>query len=427
MSSQWTVIDGNNSKGVVVLTSSNPQSQTMKERLATGSVIKQVKVKGQLMNFMLVNGTGPKQGWVSTKSIKKNSEAPSKAAEDVAKRKRSKEATEVEAAVEAKQEAEAAAKKAAEEEAAAKKAVEEAAAEAAATKAAEEEEAARKAAEVEAAAKKAAEEEAAAKQAAEEEAAEAAAKKAAEDEAAALRAAEEVAAAKKAEEEAAAKKAAEEAAAAAAKKAEEEAAAKKAAEEEAAAKKAAEDAKRVAEEMAAARRAAEEAVAKQKAEEAAAQKAAEAAAAAQAAKDIPDGDAGAGSVGTGSATPKGAGSTDQIIPDAVKPPSTCRVEVHCETNFGETLGLVGEDAALGRWDLAGAVRLTTGEALYPKWTAEVTLPATGSEFKFVVFGGDDQASWEPFQGNRRWPAMVCREGHCPLLQAKFGSVGVQTG
>lgn len=61
----WTVVGGAGKGGILVRVSHVLGSQAFPERLSTGSVIKQVELIDERLNYHLVAGSGPKEGWVS--------------------------------------------------------------------------------------------------------------------------------------------------------------------------------------------------------------------------------------------------------------------------------------------------------------------------------------------------------------------------
>lgn len=102
---------------------------------------------------------------------------------------------------------------------------------------------------------------------------------------------------------------------------------------------------------------------------------------------------------------------------------TCRLEVVCETIFGETLVVTGADSTFGEWDVFRGVELRTDPAVYPTWVANVVSLPPGTEFKFAVISAcGNFVRWEPTACNRRWPSELPTEG-CLVLSAKFGEGG----
>mmetsp|Transcript_104831 Transcript_104831/g.306165 ORF Transcript_104831/g.306165 Transcript_104831/m.306165 type:complete len:447 (-) Transcript_104831:105-1445(-) len=97
----------------------------------------------------------------------------------------------------------------------------------------------------------------------------------------------------------------------------------------------------------------------------------------------------------------------------------CRLEVVCETRFGDTLVITGADPTLGSWNLSRAVALRTDPEVYPTWSASISTPPPGTEFKFAVIRPGRGVRWEPIACNRRWPAEFLGEGSL-LVSAKFG-------
>ncbi len=92
--------------------------------------------------------------------------------------------------------------------------------------------------------------------------------------------------------------------------------------------------------------------------------------------------------------------------------------VRCDrTRWGEAVVLVGEHPALGGWDPARGVVLTTHADLFPIWTGKATLPRGASTaWKLVLRDADGNVRWEEgwdrtFDGSPR--------GVAALLDADF--------
>jgi alpha-amylase len=63
------------------------------------------------------------------------------------------------------------------------------------------------------------------------------------------------------------------------------------------------------------------------------------------------------------------------------------------TTFGQNVFVVGSIPALGSWNTAGAIALSS--AGYPIWSATVALPAnTAIEYKFIKKNPDGSVIWE---------------------------------
>jgi alpha-amylase len=76
-----------------------------------------------------------------------------------------------------------------------------------------------------------------------------------------------------------------------------------------------------------------------------------------------------------------------------------RFEVQASTEFGETVCVVGDHAALGAWDPANAVPLDP--SAYPTWSGRVEI-ARGQkiEYKYVRRQSDGSCAWEAQTDNR---------------------------
>ncbi|KAI0131275.1 carbohydrate-binding module family 20 protein [Daldinia grandis] len=67
------------------------------------------------------------------------------------------------------------------------------------------------------------------------------------------------------------------------------------------------------------------------------------------------------------------------------------------TNYGQTVKVVGNVAALGNWDTSKAVTLSASQytSSNPLWKATITLPAGQSiQYKYIVVNSDGSVTWE---------------------------------
>mmetsp|Transcript_1849 Transcript_1849/g.4504 ORF Transcript_1849/g.4504 Transcript_1849/m.4504 type:complete len:413 (+) Transcript_1849:2-1240(+) len=91
-------------------------------------------------------------------------------------------------------------------------------------------------------------------------------------------------------------------------------------------------------------------------------------------------------------------------PEDVPVKETCHVKFFCNrTAPGDSLAIVGADAVLGAWDTAKHVLLSA--ATYPIWSADIKVPADGSEFKLVIVRSNGKVDWEG-NDNRIWPSTI---------------------
>jgi len=63
---EWIVTGGGDKGGVVVSLGRSPGSTQLPERLAPGSLIQQKDLVDKLLRYVLISGTGPRRGWVTT-------------------------------------------------------------------------------------------------------------------------------------------------------------------------------------------------------------------------------------------------------------------------------------------------------------------------------------------------------------------------
>jgi len=73
---QWEVIGGSENGGILVRQGKELKSPQVDGRLATGALVEQLQLVGERLQFELVRGSGPKQGWVSLKVAGKELLAP---------------------------------------------------------------------------------------------------------------------------------------------------------------------------------------------------------------------------------------------------------------------------------------------------------------------------------------------------------------
>mmetsp|Transcript_19714 Transcript_19714/g.78353 ORF Transcript_19714/g.78353 Transcript_19714/m.78353 type:complete len:277 (+) Transcript_19714:203-1033(+) len=65
------------------------------------------------------------------------------------------------------------------------------------------------------------------------------------------------------------------------------------------------------------------------------------------------------------------------------------------TKFGENVGIIGSDGALGGWKTDGVVKLNTNESVYPSWSCQVEIQGEGEvEYKYVIVKGNRIKKWE---------------------------------
>jgi 3-oxoadipate enol-lactonase len=61
----WKVVGGADKGGILVRSGQDVASQQEKDRLSTGALVVQLALEGERLNYQLMEGTGPKTGWVS--------------------------------------------------------------------------------------------------------------------------------------------------------------------------------------------------------------------------------------------------------------------------------------------------------------------------------------------------------------------------
>jgi len=63
----WEVVGGADKGGILVREGEGTSSAKVEERLATGSIVEEVKLAGERLNYKIKTGSGPQTGWVSIK------------------------------------------------------------------------------------------------------------------------------------------------------------------------------------------------------------------------------------------------------------------------------------------------------------------------------------------------------------------------
>lgn len=63
----WEVIGGGDKGGILVRTGKDTTSEAHAERLATGSLVQELALEGERLQYRLLAGAGPTSGWVSTR------------------------------------------------------------------------------------------------------------------------------------------------------------------------------------------------------------------------------------------------------------------------------------------------------------------------------------------------------------------------
>ena len=82
-------------------------------------------------------------------------------------------------------------------------------------------------------------------------------------------------------------------------------------------------------------------------------------------------------------------------------------EVRCETDWGESVAVVGSTAQLGAWRPEAGMRMTTNQRIYPSWRSEPLLlsEVLELEYKFVLdarFEFEFESEHDDSNSNLRW-------------------------
>jgi len=63
----WEVVGGADKGGIIVRDGQEISSAQKSERLSTGALIEEITLVGERLNYKLIQGTGPAEGWVGIK------------------------------------------------------------------------------------------------------------------------------------------------------------------------------------------------------------------------------------------------------------------------------------------------------------------------------------------------------------------------
>jgi len=67
MAQVWKVVGGSDKGGIIVREGQKLDSLLLPERVSTNALLEEVQLKGERLNYKLMEGTGPAEGWVSLK------------------------------------------------------------------------------------------------------------------------------------------------------------------------------------------------------------------------------------------------------------------------------------------------------------------------------------------------------------------------
>jgi len=83
--SYWVIMGGADKGGILVREGQELKSSAVSDRLSTGAEVEQIEVIGDRFHYRLVSGSGPKEGWVSTRVRGKEQLANKALLEDAAR------------------------------------------------------------------------------------------------------------------------------------------------------------------------------------------------------------------------------------------------------------------------------------------------------------------------------------------------------
>mmetsp|Transcript_93623 Transcript_93623/g.166587 ORF Transcript_93623/g.166587 Transcript_93623/m.166587 type:complete len:609 (-) Transcript_93623:145-1971(-) len=81
-SSHWEVVGGSDKGGILVREGSSLKSAECSTRLSTGAIVLELERAGDRLHYLLVKGTGPREGWISLKVAGKDLIQPTSLPED---------------------------------------------------------------------------------------------------------------------------------------------------------------------------------------------------------------------------------------------------------------------------------------------------------------------------------------------------------
>ena len=81
-----------------------------------------------------------------------------------------------------------------------------------------------------------------------------------------------------------------------------------------------------------------------------------------------------------------------------------KFQLTCQnTQFGESVFLVGNISPMGNWDTNKSIKLNTDSSKFPLWESNIIPFKSKSnlEYKYIIKGQENNIKWESFQGNRQ--------------------------
>lgn len=83
-------------------------------------------------------------------------------------------------------------------------------------------------------------------------------------------------------------------------------------------------------------------------------------------------------------------------------------QIYSQTNFGETLKVVGSAKCLGEWNIGSAISLNTSSSTYPFWTSDEVDVQLPFEYKYIKMSVSGEVIWEDGATNRTLPEGQCK-------------------
>merc|ERR1719453_1236190 len=65
MAQMWEVVGESDKGGILVREGQELKSKELEGRVSTGALVQELELVGQRLHYKLIEGTGPKEGWVS--------------------------------------------------------------------------------------------------------------------------------------------------------------------------------------------------------------------------------------------------------------------------------------------------------------------------------------------------------------------------
>ena len=103
-----------------------------------------------------------------------------------------------------------------------------------------------------------------------------------------------------------------------------------------------------------------------------------------------------------------------------------KFQLTCQnTQFGESVFLVGNISPMGNWDTNKSIKLNTDSSKFPLWESNIIPFKSKSnlEYKYIIKGQENNIKWESFQGNRQLDLTKLKnDGEYLINDGKFSNL-----